>query len=171
MPSEDNNQGVEIPADLAMDPDVLAARKRNLLSKLKMQQAMNYAKTVGFFIHTFREESVNVIAGITTLVMGYFQIRKYSKKNKLETKTEAISHKPATMAAKKKMAKEMDVPVASIGSASTTVVMSSEISALPFQDMGNYAFIAALMVFTYTFVKIFIRKRKEKKTGVQNGLV
>jgi hypothetical protein len=59
------------------DPEVLAERKKNLLMHLKLVRWQETATAIGFFIRTFKSEAVSLVSGVGTLVVGWFQIKKW----------------------------------------------------------------------------------------------
>lgn len=148
MPEDKPN----IPANLENDPDILAAKKRNILSFLKWQRHVETAKAMGFLFKTFRSEAASLTFGVLTLVTGFFQIKKYVTRHSRETKTESSIPKSGRR-----------LPEAAIempAGASTTMAITSEVDILPFQDPGNYIFGVLAVLFSWAFMKMRSKNKK-----------
>jgi hypothetical protein len=101
---------IEIPKDfpgeppvdpsIGKDPEVIAAQKENILLHLKLERYKDMAKAVGVILQTFKAEAVSLMSGLGTLVVGWFQLKKWVIQGRHETKAisqqEMVSTKTKT---------------------------------------------------------------------------
>jgi hypothetical protein len=62
---------------ISQDPEVLAEEKQNRIWHLKLERYKEMATAVSVILQTFKSEAVSLVSGVGTLVIGYFQVRKY----------------------------------------------------------------------------------------------
>lgn len=63
--------------DVDRDPEVLAEAKKNRIWHLRLERYTAVATAIGSILQTFKAEAVSLVSGIGTLVIGWFQIRKW----------------------------------------------------------------------------------------------
>lgn len=81
-------QPEQVDPVLDNDPDVLAAKKKNKLLHLKLDRYKEIAGTVGTILQTFKAEAMSLTSGVGTLVVGWFQIRKWVAHGRSESRVE-----------------------------------------------------------------------------------
>lgn len=162
--------------DLEKDPDILAEKKKNRLSMLRWERYKGIASAVGFFLQTFRSEAISLTSGAGTLVMGYYQIKKYSSQSKKELRSELPEeHRLTESHHHKAMASSREVFGLSGGSSGTvameavSMAPSSVAELLPTQDPGNYALVVFTGIFVWASIVAWVKKRRKKEAS--NGSV
>jgi hypothetical protein len=88
------------------DPEVLAEVIKNRIWHLKLERWMETAKAIGFFLQTFKAEAVSLMSGLGTLVVGWFQLKKWVIQGHKETKS--FSHQGASFPKAKETRKRME---------------------------------------------------------------
>jgi hypothetical protein len=90
QPSKDQTPPDSIPTDLRDQPTddttVKSAKAAIRLKLLKLYYYRELAKTVAVFMQTFKVEAVSLMAGISTLVLGWVQIKKWVVQSRHEIK-------------------------------------------------------------------------------------
>lgn len=61
----------------SQDPDVLAEEKKNRIWHLKLERYKEMASVVVVILQAFKSEAVSLVSGVGTLVVGWFQVRKW----------------------------------------------------------------------------------------------
>ena len=76
------------------DPEVLAEEKQNRIWHLKMERYKEMAGAVSVILQTFKSEAISLVSGVGTLVVGWFQVRKWVIQGRHEVRAEAAASKP-----------------------------------------------------------------------------
>jgi hypothetical protein len=84
----EDNEPKEVNPVIERDPEVLAEVKKNRLLQLKLERWKETAGAVGVVLQTFKAEAMSLTSGVGTLVVGWFQIRKWVAKGRAEVKAE-----------------------------------------------------------------------------------
>lgn len=78
----------ELTVSLDTDPEVMAEVKKNRLLHLRLERWKETAGAVGVILQTFKAEAMSLMSGVGTLVVGWFQLRKYVVKGRAEVRAE-----------------------------------------------------------------------------------
>ena len=63
--------------DIDDDPDILAEKKKSLIWKLRLERYTQLSTAIGVILHNFRAEAISLVSGAGTLVLGWFQIKRW----------------------------------------------------------------------------------------------
>lgn len=66
------------------DPEVLAEERRLRIKQLRLQYYKDLAGTVKVFLQTFKTEAMSLVSGISTLVLGYYEVKRWVLKGHRE---------------------------------------------------------------------------------------
>lgn len=151
---------------LSQDPDVLAEEKKTKIWHIRMERYTEVAKTVATILQTFKAEAVSLVSGTGTLVIGWFQVRKYVLQGRNEVKA-LKAEVQAVPVAKHRKGTQEHVAVKSsalvegvMGVPETGVVLERNNG---FSDPMNYFPVVTMAVFIGSLVAVW-RKRKNKAT-------
>lgn len=67
------------------DPEVLAEERRLRVRLLRLRYYKEVAGTIKVFLQTFKTEATSLVSGLGTLVLGYYQIKKWVLDQRRET--------------------------------------------------------------------------------------
>ncbi len=159
------------PTGLDNDPEILAERKKNILSALRLERAVNTGKAVGSLIHAFKYEAASLVSGAGVIVFGYFRIKKEIIVGHRET--QAMKPISFTEVGDNLRAhgyvdpKDRNLLRSSDSSGSTGTLAqimgpTNPIGLADFpQDKGTYALAALVVVFAWTSIMAYLRKRRK----------
>jgi len=68
------------------DPAVLAEAKKLRIWNLRLARYVEVAKAIGVILQTFKAEAVSLMSGLGTLVLGWYQLRKWVLVGRQEVK-------------------------------------------------------------------------------------
>ena len=68
------------------DPEVLAEEKQNRIWHLKLERYKEMAGAVSVILQTFKSEAISLVSGIGTLVVGWYQVKKYAFQGHAESR-------------------------------------------------------------------------------------
>lgn len=180
------------PAVPERDPDVLAEQKKNKIWHLRLERYREGVVTFGFFLQTFRSESVSLVSGLGTLVAGWFQIRKWVAQGRAESRSAGqhdqleyqVSGKgvleikstkahPAVKALAVKPSAHPKIDALQLDLQTTTLAPSEIPPQVRTEDPMNYALAGLTAVFVLSSIAAWVkRKRKQiENTGGPNGSI
>ncbi len=77
IPKDFPGEPAQVNSSVSKDPEVLAEEKKNRIWHLKLERWKEIASAMGFFLRTFRAEAISLMSGLGTLVVGWYQLRKW----------------------------------------------------------------------------------------------
>ncbi len=83
FPGEADDPG---DAVISGDPDIIAEKKKNLLTHLKLERYKDIANSWSSILQKFRAEAISLMSGLGTVVMTWFQIRKMVVRGRSEVR-------------------------------------------------------------------------------------
>lgn len=172
---------------LDRDPEVLAEEKKNRIWHLKLERWKEIVKAVAFSLQTFKAEAVSLTSGIGTLVVGWFQVKKWVVQGRAETRAEGRAEgKVAGRAQERAERREDRAESSGYGSGHGRLGTSPRKAAEPVVELApvaeaappdhrsmlldpmSYLTVALPVVFVLSTVRAWI-KRKNKSADVQGG--
>lgn len=70
--------------ELSNDPEIRAEEKKNKIWHLRFERWKEGATAVSFFLQTFKAEAVSLMSGLGTLVVGWYQLRRWVVRGRAE---------------------------------------------------------------------------------------
>jgi len=143
------------------DPEVIAEKKKTLLMHLRIERYKEMATAVGFFLQTFKSETVSLVTGAGTLVVGWYQLRKWAAEGRAEVqalKVEAATTHPPRPRASAPAGETME-------SVEVSAAPSPEIPQSPMTDPMNYVTVGLPAIFIWSSAKAWLKHRKKKEEG------
>ena len=153
---------------ISQDPEVIAEEKKLRIWQIRLERYQVLAKAIAVFIQTFRAEAVSLMSGIGTLVLGWFQIRKWVLTGKKEVKQLRAdlprAESPAHTSARTHRATRPSAPVAT----NTSEVSVPSDSSLPMPalvtDPNTYVWIGLVVAFVWSSIVTWAKKRSKPST-------
>ena len=82
------------------DPEAQHEADEIKVKRLKLEYYKELAGVIAVYLQTFKTEAVSLVSGVGTLVMGYYQLKKWVVQNKADIKvikdTNAVKEVPLT---------------------------------------------------------------------------
>jgi hypothetical protein len=84
----------EQPDQMVTKPEAISAEEHELLEaeteikikRMRLEYYKEWAGVIAVWIQTFKTEAVSLVSGIGTLVLGWYQVRKWAVENRTEIK-------------------------------------------------------------------------------------
>lgn len=159
----------DLTPPISEDPEIRAEEKKNRIWHLKLERYKEIANAVGVILQTFKAEAVSLVSGVGTLVIGWFQVRKYVLQGRsevralrsaapVEARAGAQHRERPTTAQEPAPAKTSPFLEGVMGVPETGAVLERNNG---FADPMNYFPIVTLVVFIGSSIAVW-RKRKNK---------
>jgi len=82
----DGGEDGSVNPEVEKDPEVIAEEKKLRLSQLKWKRYIVGFKGIAVGLQTFKSEAVSLVSGLGTLVVGWFQLRKWISQGRTDVK-------------------------------------------------------------------------------------
>lgn len=175
QPTEPGEAPVGARPEVEDDPDVIAEEKKLRIWQLRIQRFGLIAKGVSLGLQTFKAEAVSLVSGIGTLVLGWFQLKKWVLTERHEVKalaraTEARASSEGGAGHGRPEAAEARVPARSgdlrelLESAGGVPVDLSRRVEVPtmMTDPNTYVWMALVVAFVASSVRAWLKSRAKK---------
>ena len=161
------DEGQKAP-DVDQDPDVLAEAKKNRIWHLRLERYKDLALGISIILQTFKAEAISLVSGAGTLVLGWFQVRKWIAQGRHEV-AQVSEPRPTAMALHHKPRKA-EMPVAPVSSLLEGIqgVPDTTETTVPNTILGdpmNYFPAITLVVFVWSSVVVWFKRKKKLEGG------
>jgi hypothetical protein len=152
-------------------PEVIQEEVRLRVRMLRLHYYREVARTVAVFLQTFKAEAVSLMSGLGTMVLGWYQLKKWVLVGRQEVRAvregegggaEKVSPENQTVSKLLRQGQEALPPPPPPGGEELQMVASAPMpTPTMFSDSATYVWLGIAGVFVVSSVKAWLKRRKK----------